>query len=281
MQTSEDRMLAMWIVQFIVGIISSISSFLICISYLCNSYLRGYEFRLIFYLCSADLISSILYTIPPHDDVGFCHAQGFLLSFSIVLGLAFTVVIASSIYATHKGNPDRFKQNEKRCLILIFSVALAAAGLPFITGDYSRPLEICWIDIFTVTGSFWRIAIFFGPLWIILIYNSYIYYVMIRNIRSLRSDSLLENGEYIDSAVRKLSLFPAVLVIGWLPASIVMLIYSFSPDYENIYIICVALGFVAGIGFMNALVYGLNSEVREVIGKKLCVRTTDCEFEME
>lgn len=280
MSFSEESMLVMWTVQLICGTLSSISCLLICIIYFCNPYLRGYEFRLVFYLCSSDLLSSILYTIPPHDNIPICHLQGFLLSLAIVLGLAFTVVIATSIHATHKGTSDRFRDNERFYLVIIFIVGLVAAVLPFTTGDYGRPLDVCWIELGSISGNIWKFALFLGPIWIILMYNCYVYYVMIKSIRSLRTDSLVENGDYIETAVRKLWFYPAVLVIGWLPASINTVIEYMFPGYYNLYLSCIGLGFVSGIGFMNSIVYGLNSEVREVICKKFCVRKTN-EFEME
>jgi hypothetical protein len=164
---------------------------------------------------------------------------------------------------------------------VIFSVGFIAAGLPFATSDYGRPIEVCWVEIGNISASIWRFVLFLGPIWTMVIYNCYVYYALIKSVRRVGSQLLERNEDRIEAAVRNLWLYPAVLMVGWLPTSINTVLYYINPGYFNLYLAWIGVGFQSGIGLMNAIVYGISSEVREVICKKVCVRETDSDFEME
>lgn len=267
MAHTEEENTLIWLVQLICGSISVVCCLFICICYLLFSSLRGYEFRLIVYLTLSDMIASILYMIPPSDYYPMCSLQGAVLSLATNLRLAFSSVIAASIHFTHRGREDMFKQKERSFLFLIFIMSAIAAGLPYTTSSYGRVEGLCWITIMGdgyLSGTLWRFGLLYIPLWIAILYNSWVYYRVIKNIKKLRCSSAIDYS-FADYAIRRLSLYPAILIIGWLPASIKRIIEIFHPEFQDLFLTCLSLGFLAGLGFFNAIAYGFTPEVRDAL----------------
>ena len=261
-----------WLVKLIGGGMSAICCLSVCMCYVFYPSLRGYEFRLIFYLAFSDMIASGLYAIPPHDNISACRFQGALLNFSNNLRLACCVVISRSIHLTHKGAPDAFRKKEKIYSILILAICLLSAGLPFITDSYNKVQGFCWIDAHGdsyITGTIWRLSTFYVPLWIIIFYICYVYYKVIVGIKMLRSVTESHNHN-INNAIRRLALYPAILIVGWLPISVQRCIEILDPEFTNLVFACISLGFASVIGLFHALAYGFTPEVKNALGIKCC-----------
>lgn len=259
-----------WVVKLIGGSMSALCCFIVCMCYICYPSLRGYEFRLIFYLAFSDMIASGLYAIPPHDNYVACNFQGAFLNFANNLRLASCAVISRSIHLTHKGAQDTFRDKEKICSILILALCMLSAGLPFTTDNYGIVQGFCWIHIngdSYLTGTIWRLSTFYIPLWIIIIYVCYVYYRVIKEIKMLRVVTEIHN-RHINNAIKRLALYPAILIIGWLPVSVQRCIEMFDPEYRNLVFACISLGFASAIGLFHALAYGITPEVKRALGIK-------------
>lgn len=261
-----------WLVKLIGGSMSTLCCLSVCICYIFYPSLRGYEFRLIFYLAFSDMIASCSYAIPPHDNIPACRFQGAFLNFSNNLRLAWCAVISRSIHLTHKGAPDAFRKKEKVYSILILAICLISAGLPFITDSYKKVQGFCWINAdgdSYITGTIWRLSIFYFPLWIIIGYICFVYYKVILGIKMLRSVTESHNHN-INNAIKRLALYPAILIIGWLPISVQRCIEIFDPEFKNLVFACISLGFASVIGLFHGLAYGFTPEVKNALGIKCC-----------
>jgi len=267
---SDDEVYTIWVVDVICATISIVCCLFICITYCCCPSLRGYEFRLIFYLTVCDILASIVYVIPPHDISEMCKFQGSFLTLSANLRLAFSAVIAYSIDATFQCRDDLFKLHERKGIISTFLICLVLAILPVTTDNYGPAEGICWISIkgdkYT-TGSIWRMSILYVPLWIVIVYNIFVYTRVIRQIKYLSSVTCC-NTEHTNQIIKKLRMYPIILAFTWLPASINRIVAIFDPDHPSLILTCVSLGLVAGIGFFNVIAYGFTQAVRSVICKQ-------------
>lgn len=266
---SDDDIYTIWVVDLTCATISIVSCLFICITYCCYPSLRGYEFRLIFYLTFSDLLASLVYVIPPHDISEMCKFQGSFLTLTANLRLAFSAVIAHSIHLTYQDREDLFKLHERKGILYICITCLAFAILPFSTDNYGQAEGVCWISILGdkyTFGTIWRMTMLYIPLWTVLIYNCVVYYLVIRAIKRLRVLSSLDL-DYISQVIKKLMLYPLILTFSWLPATINRFLAIFDPEHPSLVLTCISFGLLAGIGFFNAIAYGCTPAVQYVICK--------------
>jgi hypothetical protein len=264
---NDDEVYTIWVVDVICATISIVCCLFICITYCCYPSLRGYEFRLIFYLALSDILASIVYVIPPHDISEMCKLQGSFLTLTANLRLAFSAVIAHSIHVTYQSRGDLFKLHERKGLIFICLTCLILAILPATTDNYGPAEGICWITIHGdkyTAGSIWRMTMLYVPLWIVIVYNFAVYYQVIRQIKKLESITSC-NLEYINQVINKLRMYPIILTFTWLPANINRIVAIFDPDHPSLILTCFSFGLLAGIGFFNVIAYGFTPAVRYVI----------------
>lgn len=224
----------------------------------------------IVYLTLSDMLASIMYMIPPTDN---CSLQGAILCFGTHLRLAFSVVIAVSIHLTYRARKDKFKQKERLSLFLIFIICATSACLPYTTSSYGHTDALCWITITGdnyLSGTLWRVGLFHIPYSIAILYISWVYISIIKNLKKLRYDTFVD-GNFADFAIKRLILYPALLIIVWLTGAIKDFILIFNPEFSALFLTCLARGLVVSMGFLNAIIYGFNSEVRDVLYKS-CLR---------
>jgi hypothetical protein len=261
------------IVILICGGISVICCLLVSLCYVFFPSLRGYEFRLILYMTLSDLISSIMYMIPPNSNDEICNIQGVIISFSDNLRLGFFLNMTMYLHAGQRSSEDKFKKYEKLSIILVCIISSILASIPLTKISYENSNGLCWIEVNSdnyLSGTLFRFGVFYIPLWMVICYTTWVYYLMIKNIKTLRNSSIV-SGSFAKSAVTKLWLYPATLIICWLPDSIYTVIEAFDPEFTNLILNCLSLGFNAGWGFFNALAYGLTPQVSNIILRS-CLR---------
>lgn len=140
--------------------------------------------------------------------------------------------------------------------------------LPFIPyNTYGNAGEWCWI-ISTRTGTAWRFVTLYVPVWIIIGYISYVYIAMFVTLRRMVFSGTSDDCEpphhlqaWYWKKVRRLAAYPAILVIGWLPATINRLHDMCSDD--SVYPLVMAQIVTQNlIGFLNSFAYGFTGSVR-------------------
>jgi hypothetical protein len=270
--TSEELEI-IWIVNVICGSISVICCLFISMCFVLFSSLRGYEFRLILYITLSDMITSTMYIIPSSNNDEVCIFQGTIFSLAENLRLGLTLYMTIYLQSTLKSSEDKFKKYEKFCIFLVCLTSSILAGLPLIITSYENYDGMCWIRVNSgnyLSATLLRFGLFYIPLWMVICYNIWVYYFMIKNIKNLRSSSIVFRS-FAESAVTNLWLYPCILMVCWLPDSIYVIIEVFDPEFKNLFLYCLSLGLNAGLGFFNALAYGYTPEVRDSI-LRFCIR---------
>jgi hypothetical protein len=276
---SSEEVEVIWIVQLICGSISVMFCLFISLCYVFFPSLRGYDFRLILYITLSDLITSIMYIVPSSTNDDICSFQGTILSFTENLRLCFSLHMSLYLHFTIKSNEDKFKEYEKLFIFLVFIISSILAVLPFITSSYGNANGLCWIKVNRdnyLSSTLLRFGVFYIPLWIVIFYTNWVYYLMIKNLKNLRR-TLLVSRNFAKSATRKLWLYPVILTVGWLPDSTYRIIEVFDTEFQNLFLSCLSLGLVAGLGFFNGLVYGFTPEVKHVLLRS-CLRKNNASF---
>jgi len=242
--------------------------------------LRKHFARLVVYLSICDFwfcISNLMGHFNEHGTG--CVVQGVMSTYFGLASILWTGAIAHSLQGvivdTAIFNEDQMEANMvKFCfgvplillLVMLMFVSIEPAGY------------WCWIDS-TAVGEIFRLIMFYIPLWSCICYCTITY----RRI-SKKMSSLLEhetnnmsgkNSKYTKKsiaeaksqarALRRLSIFPMVLVFCWTAGSISRIIGIFFPNFSwNLLnyavVICGSLQ-----GFLNAILYGSTIAVREAI----------------
>jgi hypothetical protein len=118
-------------------------------------------------------------------------------------------------------------------------------------------------------GIAWRYVQFYIPLWIIILYNLYVY---IRVINFLRTNMPDLNSE-------RLKYYPLVMAASWLVPSLLVAFGSDKQLKVFDYMDRISIG---TFGFLNAVVYGFTPVVRAELRRKFCTaRIVDAEMDTE
>jgi len=253
---SEEQNQALSAVRIVGSTVSVIGSGFIILMYLSYSDLRRFAFRLVVMLSVCDLILGFgIYLGDGHVNNTLCCFQAFLIQFGSIGEVLWTAVIAYSIREVVLMQPRNVNIEDKMKTyhIFVWTTSFMLSVLPFFSNSYGDADGWCWIskygDHSTVWGTFWRMACFYIPLWITIIFIIIIYR---RTLRVL--DRSVEN-------FKRMRYYPSVLVVIYFFATIDRIWQLFAPaNYE----LCVFRVFFASLaGFFNALIYGWTPAVQD------------------
>jgi hypothetical protein len=279
--TSEEERV-IWIVSLVCGSISVICCLFIIMCFVLLPSLRGYEYRLILYITFADMSASIIYMVPSSSNDDICSFQGAILCFTEALRVGFTLHMSVFLHSTVRDSEDKIKKFEKLFVLTIFTTCCVLAGLPFITSSYGNVEGLCWIEVNSesyTSDNILRFLVSYIPLWVVIFYTYWVYYLIFRNMRNLCRSSLVSKS-YAEGAQRKLLLYPGILTICWLPSAICRSIEFYHPGFQNIILKCLSQGIIVGLGFFNGLAYGFTPEVKAIL-LKLCLRRNEIDLNYE
>jgi len=276
MAFDEDEKRTLWIVICVCASVSLVGSLFIMTMYAIFPKLRGNCFRLILYLSLADFFTSIIFIIPENAFSGWCEMKGGMINFTSLLRILLTAVIANSIYTSYSENDINFKKREKFFIVGIAIISVMLSVLPYSTGSYGHAQGICWIVAegdSLVTGTIWRVIIYYGPFWSVFTYNTIVYASIVKNVR--KELKLIEGlDSYIDTVIKKLQMYPAVLMVCMVPTSLNRIYDTIWPDDPSIVLTCIAFGILSCMGLFNAIVYGCTPSVKISIISALSPTTT-------
>ena len=110
--------------------------------------------------------------------------------------------------------------------------------------------------------------IFYIPLWITIIWILYSSFVVNRYFKKLISNSQ-ENNFNVQKSNLKLQYFPIVLIFCWSFATIHRIYNIFSSKNTiDFYLEFFHVTFISLNGFFNALIYGINNKILQLIKSK-------------
>lgn len=168
----------------------------------------------------------------------------------------------------HKQNVESY---EKYYHIVAWGLPAICSGLPFITDSYESydsSSYWCWIKSDEeLTNTIWRGVTLYIPLWSVILFNIFCYLRIIQAI-NLQIDFISTDENYKTQLLRRLKLYPAILLVCYFPTSL----YRFEQwihwqDDDSMILPTIALAMSTLVGFFNAIVYGMNPTVQYCIGE--------------
>ncbi|CAM9278597.1 unnamed protein product [Discosporangium mesarthrocarpum] len=187
-----------------------------------------------------------------------------------------------------------YHAGEQARLMCTFHVAvwgLSTLGmvLPLTTKSYGSTGAWCWITAsgkpeFDV-GTFWRYAVLYVPVWVVISYNIMLYARIARMLRRFsvsiagegesKSDSIGPSGEQqrrMYKFGKRLLWYPAVLIGCWAFATIQRIQNAVDPTNPVFWLLLIQTSTVGLQGFFNALVYGMSDTVQAAVLELPCIR---------
>lgn len=214
----------------IPGIISSISSFLIlftCI-FLFPELKKLRYIELVLYVSINDFIASVAMSLgPSKDGSAACWFQGLSSNFNFISAVFWATVISYQVYLVVLHGT--ILKDLTLIHYICWGIPLLMTILPLSTDTYGTYDNDNWCFIKKESNSkhpwtelFWAIMSFYIWVWLAIIFN----FFMIGSI-SWKLYKMREIPDIIWDSFIKLSLYPVVISICWIPASIVdMLAYT-------------------------------------------------------
>jgi hypothetical protein len=164
-----------------------------------------------------------------------------VMSFFELASVLWTTVIAFTLY--------RLIIEQKTSTHLIYRFHAFAFGLPavfsllpFTTGSYGNVGAWCWITTdadatgYFDPGTVWRPSLFYMPLWITIAYNSVVYVMVTNSLqRVANTQSQHQRPKYL-KMVRRLRMYPLILVFCWAGATINRLQNTVDPHNSQFFL---------------------------------------------
>ena len=225
----------------------------------------GYGNDLLFCLSLADFFQGVAVfidtgTFNPGVTDNLCIAQGFIFNFFVVSSVCWTSVIAYSILLG-TSIEDVSKVPKYFTYFVIYGV-LAPSILsfgPLISKSYGPATAWCWMHTRDPNDNLawlWS-GVIYSFIWTNIIFNL-IAVIKSASYFSQRSKEIenerSKEAEFLRSYCTMLRIFPSILVICWIPATIDR-IYIYATGTHNVVSSTVQGLFTALQGFFNAIVY--------------------------
>ncbi|OMJ88257.1 hypothetical protein SteCoe_9842 [Stentor coeruleus] len=255
--------------EYISILVSSFLSLLGCtfILFLYYKYksLQGQAYKLISILAIIDIFHCIAFMIPTYnEDIQStrCICQAISITAITLASILWTFVISVFLYigvVKKKSYEDKIFKVLFICIVLCLIVAFIP---PLVSGfhNFTNKSGWCWIK-----DECLKFFVLYLPLWLVIITNTGIYMVVIKHLK-LASDMHPELKHLGISMIRKLRMYPIILIISFLPVTMYRIFEFFKADDDkNETFIIVAGMFTCLNGFFNAIVYGCTKNVRNVL----------------
>lgn len=246
--------------------LSIIGSLFVCAVYLIFKEIRVFSFKLVVMMCIADCIMSLALLVPGYYGDTLCRVTAFLNSYGSTSSIIWNAIIAYCLYRTVFFQDNHLETREKRFLLVGFGIPIIISVIPFVFHMYGEAEGWCWIKMNPdnsdeyALGISLRLILFYIPLWIIIPVNLYIYARVIKHIQE-EIEYTDEQAELRKTLISKLSSYPIILCICFLPATVKRLYDLGDPDSEFV-LTLIAGCFVSFQGLFNAVIYGMTRTVR-------------------
>ncbi|XP_064615621.1 uncharacterized protein LOC135479655 [Liolophura sinensis] len=153
---------------------------------------------------------------------------------------------------------------------VIWSVAVIVSLLPFFSNKYGNSGVWCWI----VHDVGWRMGIWYGPLFFVIVVLFGLYISIIVKIRSLirtwertYTPDVEAKKKFLKQEARPLIFYPFVYLIVYLIPTVNRIHNALNPSDPIYELVLIAGICAAAIGLANSLIYGLDKETRSKLTK--------------
>ena len=220
------------------------------------SYLRfGGNIKLLIWLSIADIVSDIVslvsLAVPVGDTVG-CKVIGFLTTWVDLVPIFWSACISVSLSITIFLSYKFGKKGDAyfpSYFVFSWGLPLLTAIIGAFKNDYGDAGSgLCWVK-----DEGQRLLYFYLPLWFVVVFNAIVYALIIHEYKKV----VVQHHGPVNSTssrLHRLHLYPAVLILAWLPGTVNRIVQAAGEDvfaFEVLHII-----FGRSLGLFNAIVYG-------------------------
>lgn len=244
--------------------LSCVGCTFVCFVYLYFKDIRSYAFRLVFYMSLMDIGHAIGFFLPSSPSF-WCKVQAAVTSYFSLSSVFWAGAIAFTLYQAVIKRRNDVERFELGLMAFACGVPLLAIVPPLVEGTYGPAEGWCWIiatDDSYASGTFWRFMTFYGPLWLTVAFNIFVYVSVIRSLRSQLALVLGEN-ETTNKLLKRLRLYPMILIGCYTLATVNRVYQSIYRGKDWFPLTIAAVGIMCLSGFFNAIVYGLTDTVKE------------------
>ena len=225
---------------------------------------------------------------PVRSDTFLCQFQAFIINYTSLCTITWSNVISGSLVMTCLYDIKKIKSYEKYFHMFTHLVATVLSFIPVFADVYSKTdADYCWINEKQSNTHFvFMFICYYGPIWLTIVFIFVSYIRVISYLKSLPAYrgtfSNKDNDGYqnMDSmeisseepqevkTLKRLIYYPGAMLICVLFPT-VKRIYSLSSDESSFPLALLSTLFGDLQGFFNAVIYGLNSSVKETIKNNL------------
>eukprot|EP01006_Ploeotia_vitrea_P040811 TRINITY_DN66462_c7_g1_i1.p1 TRINITY_DN66462_c7_g1~~TRINITY_DN66462_c7_g1_i1.p1 ORF type:complete len:285 (-),score=121.11 TRINITY_DN66462_c7_g1_i1:715-1569(-) len=237
--------------------LSIVGTLFITLSYVVFPSLRSFPYKIIVFLGLADFFNALSYLIGLNSEL--CQLQAAMSQFFAVATFFWTACFAYNIVQVLVYQHMDVSRNEPYYHMVSWGVPAVLLVINLALDSFGDGVVWCWIS---ADHPYLRFLTFYLPLLAIVCFNAVVYVVV---SRSLRGD--LKRG----AVKRRLNhyLFVFLLVRLW---SVVNRFQNFlDPNGPIFFLYFMHTLFSPLQGFCNAVVYGLNMQVRQHYREMLCL----------
>ena len=271
MVTTERERLNIYIGNTTASSLSLLGSLFIIITYSLFTDLRGYAFKMVLILALFDILNCIGFMIPTYDSTNKsipCHIQAILINISSIAAILWTSVIAYSLHSIFHNESSKIKERFPLQVGGVSFFALISGVVPEVTDAYGRTAGWCWITLNGMNYNFFfyqRLSFLFIPLCLAIVFNATVYARVFRRVIVLPDDDM--SGTAKKGFVRKLKLYPLILILCYLPFTVKQALEMTSVRrVEYMYVLTLISGVMRCLhGICNAVVYGFTGKIRKRI----------------
>jgi len=269
--------------------------------------LRELHFRLVFLLSCSDIAYCLAMLIgDPEDGSTLCYVQAASSSFFNLCSLGWVIAISATLWGTFVRNWPRGDRDFERRMLCRYAVGICfgasvLTSLPFIGDNYGDAGALCWIKD-TDTGQLLRYATFYFWLWLGFVTICVMYFQILKalvvlieanpsvSFKAAANDSCCgrhcrmltilfcgdsqgiydENFEPTRRVMQRVCLYPVVMVMSYLFASINRVQNSADPAHPLITLFYLHITAANSSGFFNAIVYGFNKSLQNDLRRHCC-----------
>merc|ERR1719461_200472 len=231
--------------------------------------LRTFAFKLVLCVAISDSIRCIgnLFGLPENTHV--CNAQGMLKTFGGAASFMWVMCMALTIRFIYMSVEINGKTLLFRYQYIVWTIASISALIPLFTGDYDQlSIGWCWINNEGV-GAVLRYTSFYAILFVAIAWICFVYLEL-----WFRLKGLPEREEYGD-VIKRLWLYPLVLIIGYGPAATRRVLET-AGGTAPYWLAALQAANSSLMGLLNTCVYGINADVRkltEQLALQYCCRS--------
>ncbi|RAH73693.1 putative cAMP receptor-like protein [Aspergillus aculeatinus CBS 121060] len=185
MSLSRSQLQAISITERVCSAVSLLGTFIIVISFLSSPSFRKPINRLVFYASWGNMMANVA-TLMSQSGVrlgtasGLCQFQGFLIQWFMPADALWTFAMACNVWLTffHKYDSEQLRRLEVKYLVACYGLPFIPAFIYFFIETktrgkiYGAATLWCWVS---TPWDFLRIALFYGPVWLIMCLTIFIY----------------------------------------------------------------------------------------------------------